>query len=159
MKNRLTLYQHLLSRTSKSDFQKTIIGVIQCSTGLDIERNFEHNKVNVEHCAQRGAQMVCLPENFNYMGRSYEDDIAAAEPLSGPSIKRYRQLALDNRVWLSLGGFQERIEGSTKRYNTHLLINEEGNIVKEYRKLHLFDIDMTHSGGVTVSENRFIVPG
>ena len=28
-----------------------------------------------------------------------------------------------------------------------------------YRKLHIFDIDLTLKGGVTISENKFIEPG
>ena len=31
--------------------------------------------------------------------------VEIAESLSGPTLKKYKQLALDNRVWLSLGGF------------------------------------------------------
>ena len=27
--------------------------------------------------------------------------------------------------------------------DTHLVINEEGNIVQEYRKLHLYDVDLS----------------
>lgn len=34
-------------------------------------------------------------------------------------MKRYKQIALDNRVWLSLGGFHETcVENPTKRYST-----------------------------------------
>lgn len=125
-----------------------------------MKRNFENNKHNIEMCAARGAKLVCLPENFHYMGRNYTDGIEMAEPLTGKIIKMYKQLALDNRIWLSLGGFQEKINGNIdKRYNTHVIINEEGNFVSEYRKLHLFDIDLTHIGGLTISENKYIEPG
>ena len=48
-------------------------------------------------------------------------------------------------MWLSLGGFHAQVENiPDKRYNTHIIINEEGNIVQEYRKLHIFDVDLTH---------------
>ena len=60
--------------------------------------------------------MVCLPENFAFFGTAEETD-SIKEPLNGPIVKRYSQLASDNKVWLSLGGFQERIEGSPKRYS------------------------------------------
>lgn len=63
-------------------------------------------------------------------------------------------------MWLSLGGFQETCEtNANKRHNTHLIINEEGYIVSEYRKLHLFDIDLTHKGGISIDETRYIEPG
>lgn len=69
-------------------------------------------------CAGRGAKLICLPENFHFMGRHYADGIEIAEPLSGPIIKKYKQLALDNRVWISLGGFPEYCEiNPEKRYS------------------------------------------
>ena len=45
--------------------------------------------------------------------------------------------------------------------DTHLIINEEGNIVEEYRKLHLFDVDLSHriQGGSHISESKYIEPG
>ena len=41
------------------------------------------------------------------MTQTYEDGVKAAQSLNGPIIKKYKKLALDHRVWLSLGGFQE----------------------------------------------------
>ena len=40
-----------------------------------------------------------------------------------------------------------------------MLINLEGTVVQEYRKVHLFDIDFTSKGGVTLNENEYIEPG
>ena len=55
--------------------------------------------------------MVCLPEHFAYMnmetvatgGKSFYLN----EELNLKLFHRYRQLALDNQVWLSLGCFPE----------------------------------------------------
>ena len=46
-----------------------------------------------------------------------------------------------------------------KRYNTHLVINEEGIIVSKYRKIHLFDIDLTSKGGIQLQESNLIERG
>jgi predicted amidohydrolase len=43
-----------------------------------MEKNFEKNKLYIEACAGRGAHLVCLPENFHYMGRTYLDGIEIA---------------------------------------------------------------------------------
>lgn len=34
--------------------------------------------------------------------------LSKAEPLDGPVLGRYRQLAVQHQLWLSLGGFQEQ---------------------------------------------------
>ena len=57
-------------------------------------------------------------------------------------------------MWLSLGGFPELTDGDPPKIysnhlflnliDTHILINHEGNIVSRYRKLHLFDVDLSY---------------
>ena len=100
--------------------KSTIIGVIQICSKNDIEANFEKLRVYIGECAMRGARMVCLPENFAFMGATSEETNLMKEPLEGPLIQRYRELAIQNNVWLSLGGFQESIVGSSKRYSTQI---------------------------------------
>ena len=74
-----------------------MVGIVQISSGIDPEINFQKIKMMVEECAVRGASLVCLPENFHYMGRNQEDDVKVAESIhSHKTIKRYRQLALEN---------------------------------------------------------------
>ena len=49
--------------------------------------------------------MVCLPENFAFIGNNFEEGTKFAESLYGPVMKKYCKLALKNRVWISYGGF------------------------------------------------------
>ena len=63
---------------------------------------------------------------------------------------------------LSLGGFSEECEkDETKRYNSHVLINTKGEIVANYRKTHLYDVDLakTVPGGVSIFESKYINQG
>jgi len=85
-----------------------------------------------------------------------------AETLDGPSITRYRELAKENAIWLSLGGFHERAQtaedGScSKVYNTHLLIDNAGDIIETYRKIHLFDVAIP--GGAILQESKSTTRG
>ena len=68
--------------------------------------------------------------------------LAIAEPLDGPTLQRYRQLAAATGLWLSVGGFQERGPDSDHLYNCHVIINAAGDIVASYRKIHLFNVDV-----------------
>jgi len=52
--------------------------------------------------------MLFLPECFSFIGLAQTESLAVAEPLSGPLMSRYRALARDTQLWLSLGGFQEK---------------------------------------------------
>lgn len=46
--------------------------------------------------------------------------IAIAQPLDGPFIRRYRELARTKGLWLSLGGFQERGPDPSHNFNCHV---------------------------------------
>lgn len=61
--------------------------------------------------------------------------LAIAEPLDGPLMQRYRQLAASLGLWLSLGGFQEQGPDSDHLYNCHVVIDDQGSIVASYRKV------------------------
>lgn len=41
-------------------------------------------------------------------------------------------------LWLSLGGFQEKGPDDKHIYNTHVLLDDSGNICSVYRKIHLY---------------------
>lgn len=40
-----------------------------------------------------GAKLLCLPENFSFMGRERGHSVAIAEALDGPIMQRYCSLA------------------------------------------------------------------
>lgn len=63
--NRIANYQHSLS-TKKNNF-KSIVGLVQFCASGDVEKNFEKCSRLIEECADKGAQMVCLPEYFACM--------------------------------------------------------------------------------------------
>mmetsp|Transcript_104612 Transcript_104612/g.291402 ORF Transcript_104612/g.291402 Transcript_104612/m.291402 type:complete len:301 (+) Transcript_104612:20-922(+) len=122
------------------------VGLVQMTAVNDKDANFHKNSETVRAAAQQGCRLVCFPECFAFIGARPGEAQAAAEELSGPTIRRYKALAKDHGVWLSLGGFQEKgpsdKEGS-KIYNTHLVIDATGEVQAVYRKIHLFDVPMT----------------
>ena len=71
----------------------------------------------------------------------------AENPQTGTFINQYKELAKKHSVFLSLGGFQEALSEddpnfTTKRYNSHLVIDTNGQILANYRKTHLYDVDL-----------------
>jgi predicted amidohydrolase len=60
-------------------------------------------------------------------------------------------------MWLSLGGFQEKGPDDSHQYNTHVLIDDSGEIRSSYRKIHLFDVDVP--GNMVYKESRFTTAG
>jgi predicted amidohydrolase len=69
-------------------------------------------------------------------------------------MDKYKRIAVENQVWLSLGSFPEIELCKTKfgkkfYYVTHFIINEiindDGKVVSKYRKMHLEFEDPTNS--------------
>ncbi len=126
-----------------------VVGVVQMTTGADKEANWQQGKTLVERACKLGAQMVFLPEAFDYIGSSRQESLALSETVNGTMLKRYRDLAKSLDVWLSLGGMHERPDDTSeckRLYNTHFIINSGGDICGKYSKAHLFDVDIP--GGV-----------
>mmetsp|Transcript_13229 Transcript_13229/g.25311 ORF Transcript_13229/g.25311 Transcript_13229/m.25311 type:complete len:339 (+) Transcript_13229:30-1046(+) len=118
------------------------VAVGQMCAKNDVLGNFETCKLLAEESKQAGCAMLFLPECFSYIGSNLADALAVAEPLEGHIMSRYRDLARSTGLWLSLGGFQETGPDAQHRYNTHVMVDSEGNIVASYRKIHLFDLDL-----------------
>lgn len=53
--------------------------------------------------------MVFLPEAYDYLGETKQESLAMAQSIKGPRMKEMCQLAKDNDIWLSLGGFHNKV--------------------------------------------------
>ena len=58
--------------------------------------------------------MVFLPEAFDFVGESTKQTMELAEDVNGPTIDGYRSLAKELDIYLSLGGFHNKIKGTNK---------------------------------------------
>ena len=50
-----------------------------------------------------------LPECFDYVGENSEQSLSMAEPLESPRMQILCELAKELGVWLSLGGYHEKV--------------------------------------------------
>lgn len=136
------------------------IAVGQMSASSDVEKNLE---VVADLCARakdRGCAMLFLPECFAFIGVKGTDALAVMEPLDGPLLGRYRELAAKHRLWLSLGGFPETgPDRGDRRFNAHVIVNDAGEIQASYRKIHLFDVDMGDVNGPVLMESATAAAG
>lgn len=156
----LTSLAVFISR-SMSSSRPPLAAVCQMTSTPDKEANFSACRKLVEEARGRGACMVFLPEGFDYIGSSTKETLDLAESLDGDLVSRYSRLARELQVWLSLGGFHERAHDTEKNrriYNSHIIINDKGDVASVYRKSHLFDVELPEKG-VSLKESSFTVPG
>lgn len=114
--------------------------MVQMTAVNDLAANFATCARYAHEARDSGCSIVFYPENFSFMGSRPGEAQTVAEPLDGPVMRRYLDLARETGLWLSLGGFQEQgPAGDPRIYNTHVLVDGTGEIVASYRKIHLYD--------------------
>ncbi|MFK0086715.1 carbon-nitrogen hydrolase family protein [Pseudomonas sp. NPDC090755] len=124
--------------------------VIQMVSQSDIPANLEQARRLLEQAAQGGARLAVLPENFAAMGRRDTAAIGRAEALGeGPILPWLKQTARDLRLWVVAGTLPLPPVGQpeAKSHACSLLIDEQGQTVARYDKLHLFDVDVADNRG------------
>jgi predicted amidohydrolase len=98
--------------------------------------------------AQRGADLVVLPELWAAGGFSSRGWDAASEPVDGPTVQAIAQAAKEISAVVHAGSIVERAPDDASaaergptgrgRWNTSVLIGPDGAPIAAYRKIHRF---------------------
>jgi predicted amidohydrolase len=129
---------------------------VQMSSGSDKRANLDRAEALVRVAAGRGAGFVVLPEVFSWRGARGRE-VENADSIPGPTTERLSALAGELGIHLQAGSLTERIEGDRRCYNTALLFSPSGDLVAQYRKIHLFDVEIP--GQVSARESETRKPG
>lgn len=121
------------------------------------QENFATAGRLLAQAAERGAQLVLLPEYWPIMGIQDTDKLAHAEQAdAGPIQDCMAGLARQFGVWL-IGGTMPLVSPEAdKVLNTMLIYAPSGERVSRYDKIHLFGFK---KGDESYDESRTIVPG
>lgn len=118
------------------------LGCIQLQVAFgDVEKNFSRVEELIREAANKGAEIVILPEMWN---TSYAlEKLEGLADIDGERTKAFlSQLAKELHVHI-VGGSVATKKGD-KFYNTMLVYNNEGELVGEYDKAHLFRLMDEH---------------
>jgi len=134
------------------------VALLQMTSTDDIASNLDAARRGVAEAARSGAEFIALPENFAFLRREGQP-VPCAQGIDGEIVCTMRQLAREHRVPILAGTFAERIDDDERLYNTSVLLAADGNIDAVYRKIHLFDVDLSESGGGVFAESATFAPG
>ncbi|WP_248794853.1 carbon-nitrogen hydrolase family protein [Pseudomonas sp. MWU13-2105] len=124
--------------------------VIQMVSQSDVLANLAQARALLEQAAEGGARLAVLPENFAAMGRRDVAAIGRAEALGeGPILPWLKQAARDLKLWIVAGTLPlPPVDQPHAKANAcSLLLDEQGETVARYDKLHLFDVDVADTRG------------
>ncbi|MBA1201806.1 carbon-nitrogen hydrolase family protein [Pseudomonas capeferrum] len=124
--------------------------VIQMVSQDDVLTNLQRARTLLEQAAKGGARLAVLPENFAAMGRRDAAAIGRAEAQGqGPILPWLKDAARDLNLWIVAGTLPlpPVDQPQAKTHACSLLIDEHGEVVARYDKLHLFDVDVADARG------------
>src|SRR5262249_60868313 len=115
-----------------------LAAAIQVAAGPDKGANLERADRLVRLAAARGANLVALPEVFNWRGRR-TDERAAAESLAGESLARMAGVAHDLGIHPGAGSITELAESQPRHYNPPPRVRPDGSLLRGGRSIPFAD--------------------
>jgi predicted amidohydrolase len=103
----------------------------------------------------RGADLIILSELWNIGFMSFDRYRSEAEDKDGPTLSTFRGLAKELKIHLHTGSFVE--EDGGRYYNSSYLLSPEGEILANYRKVHLFGFNSRETRILTRGEEVVVV--
>ncbi|NVI91703.1 carbon-nitrogen hydrolase family protein [Actinomadura sp. BRA 177] len=115
------------------------VAVAQFAPGVNKDENLAAIGKLAGEAAARGAKVVVCPEFAMFTAPKMDGRfVDSAEPLDGPFAAGLGDLARRHGVHL-VAGMNERLDDPGRISNTLVAVDPAGEIVAEYRKLHLYD--------------------
>jgi agmatine deiminase len=107
--------------------------------GADMAANLEKAVAGIRAAAQRGAEIVALPELFRspYFCVQHECPVDYTDEIPGPVTDTLCSLSRTLGIVIVGGSIFERTSPSAARYNTALVFDTDGSIAGSYRKSHI----------------------
>lgn len=133
--------------------QSIVIGVCQLQVVEDKFANLHKAEQMIQQAADKGANLVILPEVFHapYEPAGFTN---YAESFPGPSTEMLSRAAARHKICLVGGSIIELGTGG-KLYNTSYTFGPDGELLGKHRKVHLFDVE----GAINFKESDVITPG
>ncbi|CBQ68600.1 probable NIT2-nitrilase [Sporisorium reilianum SRZ2] len=137
------------------------------STGV-IADNLAQAVTIIRSAARAGAKAIFLPEATDFIAPTASVAALTRSPDNASFVQGIQSAAKEASVWVSVGIHEPpskqqdeadtvHNKGRLRCYNTQLLIDQHGEILDRYRKLHLFDVDI--KGGLKILESDSTLKG
>lgn len=123
------------------------VAAIQMASGPNVSANLNEANRLIAKAAEAGARLVVLPENFAIMGMSEHDKVEVREQDGQGQIQYFlSKQAARHGVWIVGGTIPLVADDDNKVRGACLLLDDKGNRVARYDKIHLFDVHVPESG-------------
>lgn len=112
--------------------------------------------IDLTLAACEGADLVVLPELWLAGAFDIQGSKEYAEPLDGPLVAAFSDIAAQKKTWLHMGSFPER-DAAGHTFNTSVIFDSDGTIAATYRKVHLFGFDGGEPSVMSAGEDYVVL--
>ena len=124
------------------------IVAIQMTSSPVVADNLLFVEQQLQRLPKQRPCLVVLPECFACFGGNDQDMQNISEEFDkGPIQQKLKDLAKQYNIWLVAGSMPIKSQKSAKFTASCLLINDNGDILEEYQKIHLFDVQVADNTG------------
>ena len=118
------------------------IAVAQMRSGIDPVANAAALEEAIDEAAMGHATMLFTPEMTGLLdrNRSRAADVICREE-DDPVLDRARRAAAQHNIWLTIGSLALD-DGEGRWVNRAFVIDDSGEILARYDKMHMFDVDL-----------------
>ncbi|PWN54346.1 putative NIT2-nitrilase [Violaceomyces palustris] len=145
-----------------------LAAVAQFRSSSIITDNLTQACALIKKAATAGAKAIFLPEATDFIAPQASVAQLTRSRENQDFVNAIQQAAKQSSIFVSVGVHEPPGEhqdsrdsaqgdGRLKCYNTHLLIDDKGEVLDRYRKLHLFDVDI--KGGMKILESDSTIKG
>jgi agmatine deiminase len=113
------------------------LGLIQSTPGPDFQTNLCDAVALVVKAAEKGAQIICLPELYRSPYFPQKDKLKAArfaETIPGESTKAFAMVAKKYGVVVAVPLFEK---AGSRFFNSVAVLDADGKLLDTYRKVHI----------------------
>lgn len=139
------------------------VSLIQMNSGRDIDKNLDEAYRWIEKAASQDTRLVVLPEMFACLGVTNQYEVASTRFVGSDVLSTLSKWAKQFQTYLVVGSIPKLVEqlGSADKEKVHaasLLFTPDGELVAQYNKIHLFDVDVADEKG-SYRESDTFFPG
>lgn len=117
------------------------VACLQMNSTSNIFENLQKVDEYCQIAKDNGVQLLVTPENACIMPISQQGILG--EETGNIALEKFKEFALRYQLWIVLGSLVVK-DNHGKPYNRSYLINESGEIVARYDKIHLFCAKLSH---------------
>lgn len=138
---------------------KQRVAAAQMATGPNLTANLLEADRLVREAADAGAGLVVLPENFAFMGKQDREVLGLRERDGEGQLQAFlSEVAARYEIWLVGGTIPMSANDPGRARSASLVLNQHGERVARYDKIHLFDVDVP-GANERYNESSTIEPG